>query len=1041
MRMHLSCLQTALCDTSFMNVAKGSGWVYLYACLGTIIGAILVASPFAASAETRIAEQTRNDIAVYQGAFGFNNYPAQSFIASSTGDVASFAAASDGCGISVNDGHYSYSSFIPVAAIPGGYRYAGSPFHVEAGNRYYLTSGCNNNVGNYGGSILDTYAGGEAGHMRLPGIFDTKFASNASTGNLPLDWAFAVCMTDDCSLTPPPPPPCTQDCNDNVLFIPGIESNRLYDTDNGETRLWEPGSDADLQQLALDSSGSSVRQDIYAKDGDVLDEAYAPVGPNIYNSFIAKLNELKQQGKIADWHAAAYDWRLSMDQILSSGSQSGDHISYLVATGTPYIEQELRALAATSRTGKVTIVAHSNGGLVAKALMVRLGDAETARLIDRVILVASPQVGTPSAITGLLHGYQSGIMFKTSDAATRQLGDNSPTAYNLLPSASYFTYVDDPVITFSTTTLPDWVGRYGEVIHSGERQHAMLTDSYGRVNAASSDIMHPTQLSDALLSQAEALHTALDSWAPPSGVRVIQIAGWGIPTTIKGVDYASTSKPEWCSSCESGFALAASTTIDGDGTVVVPSALWMSTSTPGIENYWVDLNDYNHAHPIQTGFGFFPTDHKSILEVPSLIAILSDQITNNMNPLSNYAYISDYGPASNDTRLRYTLHSPLTLDLYDDQGRHTGISTTTGQLEEQIPGTYYDELAGVKYLYTDASSSMRIILSGYDTGTFTFDVDELQGDDQINSAEFKDIPVTPNTKAVFDIQSDITTLSPMHLDENGTGSVIDIAPKLGGIVTFDTTPPSTALNLAGTSGLNGWYTSDVTVTLTATDTQSAISSVAYSLDGAPTTSVATSSVSFAVSAEGVHVLRYFSADASGNQELPTTTTIKLDKTAPEASIGFSTSTRSVAVSTPDASSTFLSNATSTLVMDQAGNSLALGTKVSSQARSTAFTMYSLKYSTGTTSNATTTLRYFWTTDKTGKYTLLISAIRTPADRVLAIYTSLTNRTYLLTTTSADDVGDLSLHSAILLLRPKIKMLKGMQVPFVTTFLGSININI
>jgi pimeloyl-ACP methyl ester carboxylesterase len=70
---------------------------------------------------------------------------------------------------------------------------------------------------------------------------------------------------------------------------------------------------------------------------------------------------------------------------LNNGSQTLDGKIYYrgtnAATSTPYIIQELRRLAATSKTGKVTIIAHSNGGLLAKALLTH---PEYAQYVDNL---------------------------------------------------------------------------------------------------------------------------------------------------------------------------------------------------------------------------------------------------------------------------------------------------------------------------------------------------------------------------------------------------------------------------------------------------------------------------------------------------------------------------------------------------------------------------------------------------------------------------------------------------------------------------------
>ena len=154
---------------------------------------------------------------------------------------------------------------------------------------------------------------------------------------------------------------------------------------------------------------------------------------------------------------------------MNNGNKIGDNISYLTATSSPYVIQELKRLAKSSKTGKVTIVAHSNGGLVAKALMQKLGDAETAKLIDKVIFVAVPQVGTPQAIGALLHGYEQGlpkdwISVFLSESTARTLAQNMSSAYNLLPSANYFASIFD-----WKATPYDWRLSLDDILNNGNK--------------------------------------------------------------------------------------------------------------------------------------------------------------------------------------------------------------------------------------------------------------------------------------------------------------------------------------------------------------------------------------------------------------------------------------------------------------------------------------------------------------------------------------------------------------------------------------------
>lgn len=639
------------------------------------------------------------------------------------------------------------------------------------------------------------------------------------------------------SLFPAPPrkirftirevPRCTQDCFSNVLFLPGIESSRLYrpGDEGGEDKLWEPNTNADVRDLFLTPAGESIRNDIYTKEGDVLDELPI-VGINVYKSFLGRMDALKSSGAIVDYEAVPYDWRLSLDDILQYGQAIDGKVYYVGenrATSTPYIVQELRRLAATSKSGKVTIIAHSNGGLVAKQLTQLFGD-EVGGLIDSMIFVAVPQAGTPMAIPAALHGYEQdhgpfGIV--TSEATARAFASTSPMAYHLLPSAQYFTYVDDPVVNIDDS-LPEWQAQYGETVHSHERLQQFVTGVYGKTE--SDDIDVPIRLDAELMTRAQTLHDSLDVWTSPQGVELIQIAGWGVPKTVKGVTYKAH---------EGEVQTTADFTVDGDGTVVVPSALWTREG----KNYWVDLAERNRLLNRVENLNLRKIKHMDVLEVEPLLDFIDDSLQQKQLPISNYPFISEYSPSSIEKRLHYSLHSPLTLDLYDEHGNHTGVATSTGRVEENIPGTYFVQFGDTKYLFVDSGVPHHIVMSGYDTGTFTFEVGEVLGDTTTHSIAFRDVPTTPQTKVRFDVSSDIFSASDLLIDEDGDGTfettyasstgervvpvvVADepVAPSGNGMPVANTTTPEVPIPVTIQTVLGAATTTEVATTTYATTT-------------------------------------------------------------------------------------------------------------------------------------------------------------------------------------------------------------------------------
>jgi hypothetical protein len=101
---------------------------------------------------------------------------------------------------------------------------------------------------------------------------------------------------------------------------------------------------------------------------------------------------------------------------------------------------------------------------------------------------------------------------------------------------------------------------------------------------------------------------------------------------------------------------------------------------------------------------------------------------------------------------------------------------------------------------------------------------------------------------------------------------------------IDKAPPTTTASVAsGTLGNNGWYTSDVTVALSASDNLSGVQSTFYQIDGGSTQTY--TSTPFAVSGDLVHAVTCWSVDKAGNTENANTFVVKIDKTPPTVSIG------------------------------------------------------------------------------------------------------------------------------------------------------------
>ncbi len=555
---------------------------------------------------------------------------------------------------------------------------------------------------------------------------------------------------------------CTEDCYSNVLFIPGIMSSRLYDEDGN--KLWEPEVEGGVKELYLDTDGKSVND---VKVGEVVDTFNGPLllSFDIYKSFLSDLASATSSGLINDYYAFPYDWRLSMNDILADDS----------------LTNKLRELVSSSKSGKVTIVAHSNGGLVTKALLNSLGD-EAGDLVDKIVLVAVPQLGTPQAVGALLHGFKSGIPTKYSDALARDFSQNSPMAYQLLPLGDYRNNVgyriSTPLVSFEdgVSTQP-FIDKYGYAIVNGQELDGFLRGSEGRNQPTFDDLENPTVANSSLLSNAELLNGEIGaSWVPPDGIEVHEIAGVG-EQTLAGIKYKTIDtcvKTAWdenlhidyCVELGSKLSYDPVLVLDGDGTVIEPSALAISTSSDSVHRWWVDLKGYNK---ILFGLADKPllrTNHKDILSVNDLRDFIFDNLFFEHSS-TTHQYVSSSIPLfESNNQLTFVLHSPLTLSAEDSNGDVISADEST------IEDATYERYGEVQVLTIPTDIDFTLNLNGEKAGSFTLEVSEIRDGEVVATSTYSAIPSATSTVAKIAYSGTIVaTSSVMTVDYDGNGEV------------------------------------------------------------------------------------------------------------------------------------------------------------------------------------------------------------------------------------------------------------------------------
>ncbi|MFW6210128.1 MAG: lipase/acyltransferase domain-containing protein [Patescibacteria group bacterium] len=589
------------------------------------------------------------------------------------------------------------------------------------------------------------------------------------------------------ALATPPPPESEPTGASNVLFLPGIQASRLHSAEAVSTgvlrgysageRLWEPEQNDDARMLQMTPSGSSVRN-IYAPS--IIDTVTFDRVPfvsfdvlDVYANFSDFLDGLVRSDTINRWHPYAYDWRYDVFDIVENGTQR-------TADGSREdIVAVVEALAASSKTGQVTIVGHSNGGLLAKALILELQAQNKADLIDAVTFVGVPQTGTPQALGTILHGYNQsqGNGFVLRRSVAREVMRNFPGVYSLFPTTAYGGAHDNPLITFDDSAQSrKYREFYGAAVDTEQEYLEFLTGA--ETADDSRDITEPIHIpstaNEVLLDNAMAQHhEKLEGWSAPDHIRVVELVGIGLPTP-SALQYASILEPA-CQSAPTAVSVGCLTNTEprpflefsllGDETVMGRSA---GAYRGAKELYYFDLASISLERKNNNKSAI---NHGNFMELDALHFLFAQTLLSSSTVTELPEHVSVDLFDFTDEYSVERIASPVYPAAEDPAGNITGVVPAGDgwEVRNEIPGSQYLVFGGVKYLLLPREIDRITTLRGYAEGTYTYTYDILGADGMQRHHTIYQASTTPQMVARYTIRDG--ERSNLMVDRNGDGEI------------------------------------------------------------------------------------------------------------------------------------------------------------------------------------------------------------------------------------------------------------------------------
>jgi pimeloyl-ACP methyl ester carboxylesterase len=474
-----------------------------------------------------------------------------------------------------------------------------------------------------------------------------------------------------------------------VLVVPGALGTGLW---AGNTLLW-PDVPRMVNPFNLDSFMDPLKFTVDLQPSDPAVTVGQVVGKTAFNYDYAQslVEELHGRGYRdgLDLFLFPYDWRYGVDSsVVEALKNKIDDI--LRDTGTPQVD----------------IVAHSTGGLIVKKYVEDFPDHH----IRKAVMVGVPNLGAPKALKVLLQGDNFGV-HGLEDSEMKQIAQNLPVVYDLLPSAKYIVTKNGYVRV--EDTAPDF--HFSAHDLSVDEMKQFIVDDHG-LNATAYE-------------QAQALHKiSFDNLdLRDEGIDVYNIAGCKkgtIGTIVEQRDHEQVGIL---------YSYGAPHFTPGDGTVPLESA----TNLP------LDASKKYYA---------LKSDHSTMLSQDGIRQTIADIITG--------AQLSAKGGLTQDIgqcKLKgnaISIYSPVSIEVTDQSGGRLGL-LADGSIENTLPNADMEILGDHTFVYLpeEGMGTYSITLAGTDTGSATIQIDSIDGDSVVNDRKFSNIAVTAAWRGRIDLQN------------------------------------------------------------------------------------------------------------------------------------------------------------------------------------------------------------------------------------------------------------------------------------------------